>query len=450
MSSDHAGAAGRPVSREDLLEYFFESCLDRRNSDGLRIGVEWELLPITPATGRAHPFTGDADGVGKAFLSLRDQGFSAPMGSHAPTTLQRGKLALNLEPGGQTEISGSPHLKLQQVAAELADCSRILGKAARTHGFAFVSHGLQPVSQANEIQMVPKRRYQILAEFLAKAGGTQYRDMMTRTASLQVSLDYRNEADAGRKLRFALLAGPIAAAIFANSPLEHGKPNGLASGRSQVWVHTAPSRTGLMREILSGGWSFEKYVDYALSLPTILVRADDGGVAPANGVPFGELLARGVDGRPIMMADWELHLSTLFHDARLKRVMEVRSCDAPPPDRAMTISALWTGLLYHEPSLERGLKLLEPIYPVWDQIRDAVIQHGLRARVGAIDVRTLAAELYTLAEAGLAARNFAEEQYLKPLAHLIDTARTFADETLEAYAKGGLDHFVNGARIDRE
>ncbi|HVY62558.1 MAG TPA: glutamate-cysteine ligase family protein, partial [Planctomycetota bacterium] len=377
------GAVGERVeSRADLVRYFEDALKDRGPGWVPRVGVESELLPIDPLTGRAVPYSGEG-GVEAALACLGARGFEDPGPGAAHTVrLTRGELSINLEPGAQTEVSGTPFASLGDVAAELGDAVKLMGSCARDFGFRFCGHGVQPVSLAHEIELVPKRRYDHMTRYFDARGGRFYKDMMRRTASVQASFDFADEQDAGRKLRLALLGAPVAAAIFANSPVTGGKPSGLQSERALIWTDVDRARQGTIRAALDGAWSFERYVDFALEVPAILARADDGGVEDAGGRTFAELLARGTpSGRPVTRTDWEIHLTTIFTDARLKRVVECRTCDATRPADAMAVPAFWTGLLYHRPATEAALELLRPRGAALEAARVEIARHALRARL---------------------------------------------------------------------
>lgn len=451
MSSDSGGKVGEPVSRADLARYFEQACRPARGA-ARRIGVEHELLPVDAKTGAARAY-GGRGGVEAVFRELLASGFTDPQAALHPTRAERGTVAINTEPGGQTEISGTPFERLQDVARELEEVWVLLHEAAARAGFAYISHGLQPVSLAGEVAQVPKRRYEIMTAYFEERGGPRFRDMMRRTGSVQASFDFEDEADAGRKLRLALLATPFAAALFANSPLAGGRPSGLASERTAIWLATDDARSGLVPEAFEGEWSFERYVDFALRVPAILVRAEDGGVAAAGGRPFSDLLRNGAYGRPVTVADWELHLSTIFTDARLKTVVECRSCDAPAPREVMAVPAFWTGLLYDRGAQEAALSLLAPFLPVFTELKAAVAREGLRARVpaggsrAALAVLDVVRELVKLAAAGLRARGLDEEHFLRPAEDAARTGRAPADRVLERFSRGGLPAILADAAI---
>ncbi len=436
MSSDPRDneAATRPVEQRDLEAPFRRPLLDAEHT--LRIGIEVEHLPVDRRTGRALPYAGD-------------RGVEAIVRRRAPRPALG---ASNLEPGAQTELSGVPAATLAEVDAELLAFRAELRDAAAEVGAAYLSLGLTPVSLAHEIEIVPKHRYRIMTEHLAMRGGPRALDMMRRTASVQTSLDFDGEEDAGRKLRLGLLAAPVAAAIFAHSPIAAGAPSGLLSERTLIWTGTDPVRSGTIRCAVEGEWSFARYVEHLLGVPTIFVFRD-GRLVTTAGEPFAFVLAHGAAGGPATVFDWELHLTTIFADARLKGVVELRSCDAPPAPEAMAVPAFWTGLLYHRPSREAALELLAPLAPAvasppaYDDLKRAVARDGLRARLeGARTALDLARELVPLATAGLRARGHGEERYLAPVEATVAEERTPAERLLERWV-GDVSRLVSDLAI---
>lgn len=451
MSSDDLGEAGPPVTRDDLIAYFHAGCLEHRPGAKALVGAEFEHLPVSLDTGRAWPWAteGDRGGVGEAFRWLCDQPAYEPGSSgEALVALKRGKAMLHLEPGGQTELASTARPDLHLLARELATVRSEMATAAANLGFGYLSHPLQPVSVHGDVTMVPKRRYRALRDYLDSHGQGRAVDMMMLTASVQACFDFHTEADAGLKMRMALLIAPIATALFANSPVESGCATGHSSNRAHVWLQTDRARTGMPRQLLDGDWSFERYVDFALNVPVVLVRGDSGTVEAGGGATFAEMLAGGVIDRRVDMGDWELHLSTLFIEARMKKLIEVRSADCPPPDAAMTVPAFWTGLMYHQPSTEAAYALLKPLQEDLARCMEGVAHKALAAQVTpTATAGDLARELCKLSLAGLEARGLGEERYLEAALNWARTGRTASDDTLDIFKRGGVKALVESARL---
>jgi glutamate--cysteine ligase len=140
-------------------------------------------------------------------------------------------------------------------------------------GVGFLGMGFQPKWPREDMPWMPKGRYQIMRDYMPKRGNLGL-DMMTRTCTVQVNLDFASEADMVKKFRVSLALQPIATALFADSPFTEGKPNGYQSYRSHIWTDTDPDRTGMLDFVFEDGFGFERYVDYLLDVPMYFVYRD--------------------------------------------------------------------------------------------------------------------------------------------------------------------------------
>src|SRR3546814_9479931 len=104
-----------------------------------------------------------------------------------------------------------------------------------------------PDKRRDELPVMPKGRYGIMLNHMPRVGSMGL-DMMLRTCTIQVNLDYCSEPMMATMFRTSLALQPIATALFANSPFTEGKPNGFLSYRSHIWSETAGQRTGLDRK----------------------------------------------------------------------------------------------------------------------------------------------------------------------------------------------------------
>jgi glutamate--cysteine ligase len=266
---------------------------------------------------------------------------------------------------------------------------------------------------------------------------------MLRTCTIQVNLDYASEADMVKKFRVGLALQPVATALFANSPLTEGKPNGFKSFRSHIWEDTDPARTGMLPFVFEDGFGYERYCDYALDVPMYFVFRD-GRYLDASGKSFRDFLDGRLDilpGEKPRLSDWVDHLSTAFPEVRLKSFLEMRGADGGRWGRICALPALWVGLLYADGALDAA----------WDRVkhwtieerealRHAVPRQALEASVpGGGTMRDLAGQVLDIATAGLtqrAALNGAgdnEGGFLDPLREVVASGMTFADRLLERY-----------------
>ena len=358
--------------------------------------------------------------------------------------------AISLEPGGQFELSGAPVADVHATAAELALHLGTLKAIAEPLGIGFLSLGMSPKWSLAQTPVMPKQRYTIMKNYMPKVG-TRGLDMMFRTCTVQVNLDFASEADMVKKLQVSLALQPIATALFANSPFTHGQPNGLLSARSEIWRDTDNQRAGMLPFAFEPGMGFERYVDYALDVPMYFVKRGDTyhDVAGAN---FRDLLRGELDALPgetATMSDWANHLGTIFPEVRLKRYLEMRGADAGPASHLNALPAVFTGLLYDSAALAGAWELARH----WSaaqrqQLRDDVPRLALHAEIAGRMVRDVARDMLALARAGLARRARLDAQgrdethFLDGLDHVVETGQTLAEAWLAKFHgewKGSVD-----------
>jgi glutamate--cysteine ligase len=417
-----------PISSRGELVAWIEA--GAKPPEEFRIGTEHEKIPFYFRGNLPVPYEGLPQ-LGRGGIRALLEGMQEKLG-WAPVTDRaqiiglydaRSGAGISLEPGGQFELSGGPVETIHETDAELEAHFSAIKTVAALLGIDFLSLGESPKWALNEIPLMPKQRYAIMARYMPKVGWRGL-EMMFRTCTVQANFDYSGEADMVKKLRVSLALQPVATALFANSPLSEGKLNGFLSDRSEIWRHTDPNRTGMLPFVFEPGMSFERYVDYALSVPMYFVKRGDiyHDVAGAN---FDDLLQgrlTQLPGERATLADWANHLSTIFPEVRLKRYLEIRGADSGPRPFLTALPALFAGLLYEQNALNAAWDLVK----VWsevdrEQLRAAVPRLGLDAEIGGRRLRKVAAEVLCIARAGLARRNRPgptgqdESFYLAPL-----------------------------------
>jgi glutamate--cysteine ligase len=349
---------------------------------------------------------------------------------------------VSLEPAGQFELSGAPLANLHQSCAESGRHLEQVKAVGDKLGLGFLGLGMWPDKRRDELPIMPKGRYDIMLRHMPRVGNLGL-DMMLRTCTIQVNLDYSSEADMVKKFRVGLALQPVATALFANSPFTEGKPNGFKSFRSHIWEDTDPARTGMLPFVFEDGFGYERYCDYALDVPMYFVFRD-GKYIDASGLSFRDFLDGKLSvlpGEKPTIADWNDHLSTAFPEVRLKSFLEMRGADGGRWGRICALPALWVGLLYDDAALDAAWRRVEH----WtieerEALRHAVPREALGAPVpGGETVRELAAEVLDIATAGLSARaelnasGDNESGFLDPLRDVVASGMTFADRLLERY-----------------
>lgn len=433
---------------DDLLQIFHEG---EKGGAVELLGTESEKFGVQSKNHKPVSYDGRTCGILGFFERLlaaapADHGGWSPVydGEGGPLiALERdrpiGKEQISLEPGAQFELSGAPQETVHGVADELAAHLELIAPVSDACGVRWLSAGFHPLARQDQLPWVPKERYAVMRAYFPSVG-TRGIDMMRRTATVQVNLDYHDEQDAMTKLRVGLKASPIAAAIFANSPFVEGKITGHQSERTLVWTDTDRYRTGLLPAMLAPGTGYADYAKWALDVPMYFFKR--GGEIVANtGQPFAAFLKDGYEGHRATSADWVLHLNTLFPEVRLQKTLELRCVDAQRQDRLPALAAFWAGLLYDPVALAAADELLAPLgHAALDAARRDVGNEGLGARVGDLPIVGLAEGLMDLAAAGLERRARTdgegrdERRHLEPIQRLLAAGRTPADELLD-----GLD-----------
>lgn len=427
-------------SRDALIEYLAEG---EKPKVDFRLGTEHEKFPFRPGTNEPVTYEGPR-GIRALLEGMQERtGWDPIMDRDAIIGLfdSKGGGAISLEPGGQFELSGAPVDTVHETAAELRshfDHTFALGEEL---GISFLGIGMSPLWTRDQTPVMPKGRYGIMTRYMPKVGKLGL-DMMYRTSTVQVNLDFASESDMVKKLRVSLALQPIATALFANSPFTEGKPNGNLSQRSAIWLDTDRDRTGMMPFAFESGMGFERYVEWALDVPMYFVKRGNDYIDVA-GTSFRDLLAGKhpiLKGERATLADWVNHLSTLFPEVRLKRYLEMRGADAGPTEMLNALPAFWVGLLYDDTALDAAWDVVKG----WTEeeryeIRRFVPKDGLKTRIRRHALHDVAREVMRIAEFGLKSRNRKntagqdETMFLAPLQQIVETGRTQAEELLSLY-----------------
>jgi glutamate--cysteine ligase len=426
-------------SRDELVAYLESGC---KPEPRWRLGTEHEKFGYTMDDLQPLPYEGSR-GIRVVLTRLaEDFGWQPVLEDGQPIALlDETGASITLEPGGQLELSGALLDNIHQTCTEVNTHLRQVRAVCEPLGIGFLGMGFQPRCRREDMPWMPKARYRIMREYMQKVGSLGH-DMMTRTCTVQVNLDFASETDMVEKFRISLALQPIATAMFANSPFTDGRPNGFVSYRSAVWEDTDPDRTGMLPFVFEDGMGFERYADYMLDVPMYFVYRD-GRYVDAAGQSFRDFLdgrLPALPGERPTLKDWEDHLTTAFPEVRLKRYLEMRGADGGPWARLCALPALWAGLLYHRPSLEAAWELTRD----WSmaeriQLRHDVPRSGLRATIGGRTVRAIAQDVIELASQGLAARgrlNSAgdnETGFLAPLREVAESGITPAERKLALY-----------------
>lgn len=406
-----------------------------------RIGTEHEKL-VYKRSGLRAPSYDEPCGIRDILLNLQEFGWE-PVEENGKVIAMRGSDGtVSLEPAGQLELSGAPLENLHQTCAETGRHLKQVKQVGEKCGVGFIGLGMWPDKTREELPIMPKGRYEIMMRHMPRVG-TLGLDMMLRTCTIQVNLDYSSEPDMVQKFRTGLALQPLATALFANSPFTEGKPNGFLSYRSHIWSDTDPHRTGMLPFVFEDGFGYERWVDYMLDVPMYFVFRD-GKYIDAAGLSFrnflkGELSV--LPGEKPTQSDWWDHLSTAFPEVRLKSFLEMRGADGGPWSRICALPAFWVGLLYDQTALDAAWDLVKN----WtmeerEALRNAVPKEALDAAIpGGGKLQDLAKEVLAIARAGLNSRarlndaGDSEAGFLETLEEIVESGKVPAQRLLDRY-----------------
>ena len=445
MSTRQVSDRNDPVieSRDQLLAPMIKG--EKPRADW-RIGTEHEKLVFSKSDHHA-PSYDEKGGIRDLLMALTDYGWEpvievGPDGTKNVIALSGSDGAVSLEPAGQLELSGAPLENLHQTCAETGrHLDQVKAIGAKT-GTGFLGLGMWPDKRRDELPIMPKGRYKIMLSHMPRVGSMGL-DMMLRTCTIQVNLDYSSEADMVQKFRTSLALQPLATALFANSPFTEGKPNGFLSYRSHIWSDTDPHRTGMLPFVFEDGFGYDRYAEYMLDVPMYFVYRD-GKYIDAAGLSFRDFLKGELSVLPGELpraSDWVDHLSTAFPEVRLKSFLEMRGADGGPWNTICALPAFWVGLLYDQGALDAAWDLVKD----WDmdgreELRSTVPKLGLDAPLpGGGTLKDIAAHVLAISRSGLNARgrlNSAgdnESGFLAPLDEIVASGKVPAQRLLDKF-----------------
>lgn len=408
--------------------------------DQWRLGTEHEKFSYRSSDFSPLPY-GGPNGIQALLNGLRRFGWQGVYeGENIIALSQKDKGSVSLEPGGQVELSGAPLDNVHQTCTEVTDHLNHVKTVGDELGIGMLGLGFTPNWRRDDIHWMPKGRYKIMREYMPKVGSMGI-DMMTRTCTVQINLDYSSEADMVKKLRVSLALQPLATALWANSPFTESKPNGFLSFRGNIWRDTDKARTGLIPFAFEDGMGFERYVDYILDVPMYFVYRD--GFIDASGQSFRDFLKGKLPAYPGQLptvADWEDHMSTAFPDVRVKSYIELRGADSGPWDSLCALPAFWVGLLYDSVALDATADIVKD-WTAEDRakLRDDVLTLALKAKIHGRSLQEIALQLLELSRAGLRRRarldaaGMDETGFLVPLQEIASSGITPAERMLASY-----------------
>ena len=430
-------ASGPIERRDDLVRHLSRGC--RAKADW-RIGTEHEKFVYDLKTHKPVTYEGKP-GIRQLLEGMERFGWAPVREGENIIGLTQDGASISLEPGGQFELSGAPLVSIHETCNEVNTHLVQVREVAGEIGAGMLGFGFAPSWRLDETPIMPKGRYGIMRRYMPKVGGYGL-DMMLRTCTVQVNLDFESEADMVRKFRVGLALQPVTTALFANSPFREGRPSGFLSYRAQIWTDVDNARAGMLPFVFEDGMGFERYVDYALDVPMYFLYRD-GKYIDMAGQSFRKFLKREIPEVAHLtpqLSDWADHLTTIFPEVRLKSFLEMRGTDGGQWRRICGMPALWVGLLYDSVALDAAWDMVKDWTAEERQaLRDGVARQGFKVPFRGTTVHELARRMVEISAAGLKRRaaldsaGMSEEGFLGPLREIVSRGHTRAEEMLEHY-----------------
>ena len=436
---------------EELVAYFRDGETPREH---WRIGLEHEKIGVLSRGHERLSYEGER-GISVVLARIAEADDWGPVyEGEKVIALQKSGASITLEPGGQIELSGEPLATVRQTCAEFTSHVDLVKRVSEDLGIAWLSLGADPFHEVGRIPFMPKARYEIMRSYLPTRGSMALH-MMQATATVQANFDYPDEAGMAAMMRTAMGCSPVISAIFANSSISEGGENGFISRRMEIWRHTDPDRCGLLPFVFERDFGYREYAEWALDVPMFFLLRDHRYI-PLKGTTFRDFMNHGYAEQRATLDDWELHLTTLFPDVRLKRFIEVRGADAVPSGLTCALPAIWKGIFYDERALEAAWGLVQS----WSQAQreDALVdvaRRGLGAVAAGRPVLDLARELTDISAEGL--RRIAERgdtdrderSFLDPIREQLAIGKSPGQVVLDNWRgawQGSLERLIEYAR----
>jgi glutamate--cysteine ligase len=449
-ASDEPGGC-RVGSVDDLLDYFRTG---ETPPSEWRIGTEHEKIGVYVESGKRVTYAGER-GIGALLARIAEvDGWETVREGENLIALSKDGATITLEPGGQIELSGAPLRTIRETCREFNRHVELVKQISEDFGIAWLGLGLDPLHEVADIPKMPKVRYDIMRAYLPSRGRDAL-SMMHATATVQANFDYSDEADMVSKMRMAMACTPIVSAVFANSSLSAGRENDFISKRVEIWRHVDSERCGLLHFVFEPDFGYRRYAEWALDVPMFFVVRDHRYI-PAHRTTFRHFMRDGLAGHRARLADWDLHLTTLFPEVRLKRIIEVRGADVVPRGLICALPALWKGVFYDSEARQAAWQLAGDWSP---EEREAalveVARRGLSARVAGRPVLELAGEFTDIAAEGLrriferAGTDVDERRFLDPVREQLVLGKSPGREVLDLWRedwRGSVERLIEYAR----
>ena len=409
------------LEKEEILKLFEAGC---KPSQTHKIGIEYERLPVFSVTSKAVDYSSEFGICNFLRNFAREENWDYIMDDYNIIGLKQGHDTITLEPGCQIEMSLEPQRKIEELKSKITDLDKKLKPVLNKFNIKLLNYGVSPLSTHKSINLIPKKRYKIMAKYL---WGILSDVMMRETAGIQCCIDFESEEDAMRKFKIANKLVPFLTAMFANSPVRGGVETGYKSFRALSWLNTDNDRCGFVGQI-DEHFSFEEYVDYVLDSPMIFINRDSGAI-PVNGkITFKQFMDEGFEGFEADIDDFRLHANLYFPEVRLRNFLEIRNHDCVGKDLQYALLAIYKGILYSHSAMDEVEELFKPYeYRDFSELRYNVPKSALNAKIANHCIKDVVKEILYIAEKSLIGMDSGEEKFIEPIKELSLNGITPAD-----------------------
>ncbi len=397
------------LDKKEIIKLFEAGC---KSSQTYKIGIEYERLPVFSVTSKAVDYSSEFGICNFLRNFAREENWDYIMDDYNIIGLKQGHDTITLEPGCQMEMSLEPQKTIDELKSKITSLDKKLKPILNKFNITLLNYGVSPLSTHKSINLIPKKRYKIMAKYL---WGILSDVMMRETAGIQCCIDFESEEDAMRKFRIANKLVPFMTAMFANSPIRGGVETGYKSFRALSWLNTDNDRCGFVGQI-DDHFSFEEYVDYVLDSPMIFINRESG-VIPINGkITFNQFMQDGFEGFDADIDDFKLHANLYFPEVRLRNFLEIRNHDCAGKDLQYSILAIYKGILYNSGAMDEVEELFAPYeYRDFSELRYNVPKSALNSKIGHHGIKDIVKEVLYIAEKSLIGMDTGEEKFIEPI-----------------------------------
>lgn len=405
------------LGKEDILKLFKQGCKTEQT-----IGIEYERLPVFSATSKACDYSSEFGICNLLRNFARQENWDYITDDYNIIGLKQEHDTITLEPGCQLELSIKPENTIFDLKNKIDKIDELLKPVLDKFGITLLGYGVSPLSTNKNINLIPKRRYEIMAKYL---WGILSDVMMRETAGVQCCIDFSSEEDAMEKYRIANKLSPFMTAMFANSPIRGGVDTGYKSFRALSWLNTDNDRCGFVGQI-DDNLSFEDYVDSLLETPMIFINRGDSVIALNGKMTFAEFM-QNKDYDP-EIEDFELHANLYFPEVRLRNFIEIRNHDCVGKNLQYSIPAIYKGILYNKTAIDEINELFKDLeYKDFSEAGYNVPKTAMNTKIGKYFIKDYAKEILYIAEKSLIEINTNEEKFLEPIKELVEQGICPAD-----------------------